>query len=59
MSIQPEHRILTAREGFAPIERTDVALMAASDASPATVRLAEHLAEFCSLVCKRRQRSAA
>ena len=59
MSIQPEHRVLTAKEGFAPIERTEAALMAASDASPATLRLAEHLAEFCSLVCKRKQRDAA
>jgi DNA-binding transcriptional LysR family regulator len=50
MSIQPEHRVLTAKEGFAPINKTEVALMAAPDASPATLRLADRLAEFCDAV---------
>ena len=55
MAIQSDHRVLTAREGFAPIDRTEVALVAAPDASPATLRLADRLAEFCETV----QRKAA
>lgn len=47
MSVQADHRVLTAREGFAPIERTELALVASPDASPATLRLADRLAEFC------------
>jgi DNA-binding transcriptional LysR family regulator len=47
MAIQADHRVLTAKDGFAPINRTEVALMAAPGASPATLRLAERLAEFC------------
>ena len=47
MAIQADHRVLTAKDGFKPIDRTEVALMASPDASPATLRLAERLAEFC------------
>ena len=47
MAIQSDHRVLTAKDGFAPINRTEVALMASPGASPATLRLAERLAEFC------------
>jgi len=50
IAIQADHRVLTAKDGFAPIDRTEVALVAAPDASPATLRLAERLAEFCSTV---------
>jgi DNA-binding transcriptional LysR family regulator len=50
MSVQADHRVLTAREGFAPIDRTEVALVASPDASPATLRLADRLAEFCEKV---------
>ena len=50
MAIQTEHRVLTAKEGFAPIDRTEVALVAAPEASPATLRLAGRLAEFCNTV---------
>ncbi|WP_164937466.1 LysR family transcriptional regulator [Bradyrhizobium guangxiense] len=50
MAIQSDHRVLTAKDGFAPINRTEVALMAAPDASPATLRLADRLAEFCNAV---------
>jgi len=50
IAIQPEHRVLTASDGFAPIDKTEVALMAAPEASPATLRLAERLAAFCSEV---------
>ncbi|MCP3396333.1 LysR family transcriptional regulator [Bradyrhizobium sp. CCGB20] len=47
MSIQSDHRVLTAKDGFEPINRTEVALMASPGASPATLRLADRLAEFC------------
>jgi DNA-binding transcriptional LysR family regulator len=50
MAIQSDHRVLTAREGFAPIDKTEVALVASPDASPATLRLADRLAEFCDNV---------
>ena len=50
IAIQAEHRVLTARDGFAPIDRTEVALVASPDASPATLRLADRLAEFCETV---------
>jgi len=50
IAIQADHRVLTAKDGFAPIDRTEVALVAAPDASPATFRLADRLAEFCSTV---------
>ena len=50
MAIQADHRVLTTKEGFAPIDKTEVALVASPDASPATLRLAERLAEFCESV---------
>jgi len=50
MAIQADHRVLTAREGFAPIDKTEVALVASPAASPATLRLADRLAEFCDAV---------
>jgi DNA-binding transcriptional LysR family regulator len=50
MAIQSDHRVLTAREGFAPIDKTEVALVASPDANPATLRLADRLAEFCDNV---------
>jgi DNA-binding transcriptional LysR family regulator len=50
IAIQSDHRVLTARDGFKPIDRTEVALVASPDASPATLRLADRLAEFCNNV---------
>src|SRR6476469_5775962 len=50
MAIQADHRVLSAKDGFAPIERTEVALVASPAASPATLRLADRLAEFCENV---------
>jgi DNA-binding transcriptional LysR family regulator len=50
MAIQSDHRMLTAKDGFAPIDKTEVALVASPDASPATLRLADRLAEFCDAV---------
>src|ERR1700748_2563872 len=43
MAIQSDHRVLTAREGFSPIDKTELALIAAPDASPATLRLADRV----------------
>jgi DNA-binding transcriptional LysR family regulator len=51
ISILADHRKLTARDGFPPIDRTELALIAAPQASPATLRLADRLAEFCGEVC--------
>jgi DNA-binding transcriptional LysR family regulator len=48
MAIQSDHRVLTAKDGFAPIDKTEVALVASPGASPATLRLADRLAEFCN-----------
>jgi DNA-binding transcriptional LysR family regulator len=50
IAIQADHRVLTAKEGFAPIDKTEVALVASPHASPATLRLADRLAEFCDTV---------
>jgi DNA-binding transcriptional LysR family regulator len=50
MSIRADHRVLTAKDGFAPLDETEVALVASPDASPATLRLADRLAEFCDTV---------
>jgi DNA-binding transcriptional LysR family regulator len=50
IAVQADHRILTAKDGFAPIDKTEMALVAAPDASPATLRLADRLVEFCSAV---------
>ena len=50
IAIQAGHRVLTAKDGFAPIDKTEVALMASPDASSATLRLADRLAEFCDSV---------
>jgi DNA-binding transcriptional LysR family regulator len=50
IAIQANHRILTAKDGFAPLDETEVALVAAPEASPATLRLADRLAEFCDKV---------
>ncbi|GGC89420.1 transcriptional regulator [Chelatococcus reniformis] len=50
MAIQQGHRVLSAADGFAPIDETELALVAAPDASPATLRLADSLAAFCGSV---------
>jgi DNA-binding transcriptional LysR family regulator len=48
VAILPEHRVLKAKDGFPAITNTEVALVAAPNASPATLRLAEMLRHFCS-----------
>ena len=50
IAVQADHRVLTARDGFAPIDKTELALVAAPDANSATLRLADRLAEFCNTV---------
>ena len=60
VSILPEvailfdHRVLKSKDGFPRITNTELALVAAADASPATRRLAEVLAKFCSTVHSRK-----
>lgn len=48
VAILPEHRVLSRKDGFPPITNTEVALVLAPNASPATRSLAERLFEFCS-----------
>lgn len=48
IAIQKDHLTLSAKDGFAPIDKTEVALVASPTANAATLRLAERLAEFCS-----------
>lgn len=52
ISILPEHRVLTERDGFAAIDQTEMALMAAPGASKAAMRLADHLVAFCGAMQK-------
>jgi DNA-binding transcriptional LysR family regulator len=48
VAILAEHRVLGRRDGFPPISNTELVLVAAPDATPATRRLADVLAEFCT-----------
>lgn len=48
VAILPDHAVLGPGDGFPPIGDTEVALLAAPAASPATRRLAEALVDFCS-----------
>src|SRR6185369_12163108 len=48
VAILPEHRVLQAKDGFPAITNTEVALVAAPNASPATLRLADILCDFCT-----------
>lgn len=50
IAIQPGHRILTTKDGFAPLDATELALVASPTASPATLRVADFLADFCNSV---------
>lgn len=50
IAIQPDHRVLTAKDGFAPIDKTEMALVAAPGANSAALRLADSLAQFCGSV---------
>ena len=57
IAILPDHRELRPADGFPPITDTEVALVAAAGASPATHRLAGILVEFCSSVEERKAES--
>jgi DNA-binding transcriptional LysR family regulator len=48
VAILSDHRVLKPSDGFPPITNTEVALVAAPEASSTTLRLAEALAEFCT-----------
>jgi DNA-binding transcriptional LysR family regulator len=54
VAILPEHRVLKASEGFPTVTNTEMALVAAPDASPATRSLADALADFCSSIDPRK-----
>jgi hypothetical protein len=46
----PDHRVLKPADGFPSVTNTEIALVVAADASPATRRLAE----FCSFTDPRK-----
>jgi DNA-binding transcriptional LysR family regulator len=48
VGILAEHRVLKAKDGFAPVVNTELALLAAPDASPAARHLADLLVDFCN-----------
>jgi DNA-binding transcriptional LysR family regulator len=48
VAILADHRVIEPAEGFPSITDTEIALVAAAGASPATRRLAEILTDFCS-----------
>jgi DNA-binding transcriptional LysR family regulator len=50
LSVLPEHRVISAAEGFQPIFKTELALMAADNPSPATRRLVDLLVDFCTRI---------
>jgi DNA-binding transcriptional LysR family regulator len=54
IAILPEHTVLGPGDGFPPIADTEVALVAAPDASAASRRLAKTLASFCDMLDPRR-----
>lgn len=49
VAILPDHRVLRPADGFPPMTNTEIALVTAPNASPATRHLADMLAEFCGL----------
>ena len=54
VAILPDHRVLKRAEGFPRVTNTEVALVTAAGASPATRSLAEVLAGFCAANARRR-----
>ena len=54
VAILPGHRVLDEADGFPSITNTEIALIAAASASPATRRLADVLADFCSTIDPRK-----
>jgi DNA-binding transcriptional LysR family regulator len=49
VAITPEHRIVETA-GFAPINKTEIALIASENASPAARQVADLLADFCNML---------
>jgi DNA-binding transcriptional LysR family regulator len=47
-AILADHRVLRQQDGFPSVSNTELALMLGPDASPATRRLADLLADFCN-----------
>lgn len=58
LAVLPEHRVIAAAEGFQPILKTELVLVAAENPSPATRRLADLLLDFCTSVKRRKPRNA-
>jgi DNA-binding transcriptional LysR family regulator len=58
VGVLPGHRVLGRRDGFPPIPSTELTLVAAPDATPATRRLADLLADFCSAEARGRRQPA-
>jgi DNA-binding transcriptional LysR family regulator len=54
VAILADHRVIEPADGFPSITNTEIALVAAADASPAPRRLAEVLADFCSTAYRRK-----
>jgi DNA-binding transcriptional LysR family regulator len=54
VAILPDHSVLKPADGFPSVTNTEIALVVAADASPATRRLGEVLAEFCSFTDPRK-----
>ncbi len=52
-AVLADHRVLKSSDGFPAITNTEIALVAAADATPATRRLAEVLREFCAATYRR------
>jgi DNA-binding transcriptional LysR family regulator len=55
VAITPEHTIVET-DGFVPITKTEIALVASENASPAARKLADQLAEFCMEIDQRKAR---
>lgn len=58
VAILPGHKVLSERDGFAPIEATELALVAACGAGPAVRSLADALIKFCGSKDARRESEA-
>jgi DNA-binding transcriptional LysR family regulator len=53
VAVLADHRVLGTKEGFPKLSNTEMALVVRPDASPATRRLADLLAEFCKAAAAR------
>jgi DNA-binding transcriptional LysR family regulator len=52
VAVLADHRVLGSKEGFPKLSNTELALVVRPDASPATRRLADLLAEFCKAAAR-------